>query len=543
MNCIECQRCCKWDNAVLSGDDIEAISSHLHLTPASFIDQYADADIELAHGVIAIRSDANGSGCIFLTDTGCSIYEVRPTKCAAFPRVEHLDAELSRICHIARDMDLEALTAKVSDCIKTSAFRFRGNVGYGIDYKLNKYFLLDEIGSLAVNDIICKGFVDIVNIAATYGVEQSMVSEDIALFLRQFIDNNSPNDQSEECHNDESFFSYFTENKIPLSATIEVTDACNEDCIHCYRPSPKREAWTIDLFTRTCAELSELGCLQIDFTGGEPFLKKGFVDYLKIADGHGFIISILTNATLIDDEAIRVLKNIKIRTIYVSLYSDIADIHDAITKLPGSFNTTVSTIRKLAKNNIPVFINAPIMAANKDSTAGIKRLADEIGLDVKFAYKITPSYNKSLQTKEMNVYSKQELMKNISDPKVALYSELIELKKSGQTVARDRIRYCDTGFRSITISPEGDIIPCTALRLGCGNITEAKIATLWAENTNMLYWREKGSLVKEECKSCSSYDFCEPCPAGYFAENNSLDGIDETTCGFGKIFNSCVTCS
>ncbi|PKO87347.1 MAG: hypothetical protein CVU16_15850 [Betaproteobacteria bacterium HGW-Betaproteobacteria-10] len=130
----------------------------------------------------------------------------------------------------------------------------------------------------------------------------------------------------------------------------------------------------------------------------------------------------------------------------------------------------------------------------------------------------------------------------INDPAVNLYSEIINTRKSGGIVRRDRIRTCDAGFRSITISPEGDIVPCTALRLKCGNIRDMEIAELWNTDNNMELWRNSGSLVKSQCKSCSSYDYCEPCPAGYFAENNSLDGIDDVTCGFGKTFSSCVSC-
>jgi radical SAM protein with 4Fe4S-binding SPASM domain len=439
-------------------------------------------------------------------------------------------------------MELKQLIEQVREALQTTAFRFKNDVGYGIDYKINKYFFLDEIGALIIQNIIEQGSVCAESIAKDYGVPPSLIIEDANLFLRQFIETNSPNCVPDEYCRDELFLSYFAERKIPISASIEVTEACNEHCIHCYRPTPKKEVWNAELFTQTCAELRELGCLQIDFTGGEPFLKKGFLDFLKIADQHGFIVSILTNATLISDEAIVTLRKIKLRNIYVSLYSDNAVIHDKITQLPGSFHTTVATIEKLVASNISVVINAPIMKANKESPSGIKALANRMGLEVKFAYKITASYNKSVSTEGINVYSKQELSKQINDPQVQLYSDLIALRKAGGTTKRDRIRTCDAGFRSITISPEGEIIPCTALRLKCGNITKDKISSLWVEDKNMQHWRNEGSLVKDGCMSCSSYDFCEPCPAGYFAEHNSLDGIDNTTCGFGKVFNSCVTC-
>ncbi|PKO87426.1 MAG: hypothetical protein CVU16_15765 [Betaproteobacteria bacterium HGW-Betaproteobacteria-10] len=323
-------------------------------------------------------------------------------------------AILRRQTNNARKMNIQPLIVEVNDKLKTSAFRFLETVGYGIDYKNNQYYFLDEIGSRIIKSLTEYGQVDIGSIAAEYDAPIELILEDTVAFLQGFLVCESDEKSLAIQSQDEAFLSYFSDNRIPLSATIEITEACNEHCVHCYRPEPSKEAWSVELFERTCIELKDIGTLQIDFTGGEPFLKKGFVEYLKIADKHGFILSILTNATLVTDDAIDVLKNAKVRNVYVSIYSSNPDIHDAITRLPGSFYQTVATIKKLTANNIPVFLNAPIMAINKDSPQGITALADSLGLEVKFAYKITESYNKKISTKKINVYSKDELSKQIN---------------------------------------------------------------------------------------------------------------------------------
>lgn len=438
----------------------------------------------------------------------------------------------------------------IQECIEATktalsetSFRFFDEFSYGIDYRKNNYFLLDETGSLFLKQIICDGKLDIQQISKSYNVHESIIEKDSIAFMQQLQQQshyghelNLGNEQEEQ------FLKFFTEKKIPITAIIEITEGCNEDCVHCYRPVPKKEVWTPELFEKICIQLRELGTLQLDFTGGEPFLKKNFPTYLDIADKHGFIISILTNGTLIQDDSIDFLSKIKTRMIYFSLYSNDAGIHDSITKLPGSFDKTISTINKLISKGVPASINSPIMEHNKDSVKGIKRLADDLRIDVKFAYKISKSYNPKRQFKGINVFSDEEFKKHIHDKEVSLYSEMINARKQGEIIQRNRIRTCDTGFRSITISPEGDVIPCTALRLKCGNVLENNLDYLWQSNPNLKLWREEGSLVKKQCKTCESYDYCEPCPAGYFTEHNSLDGIDEVTCGFGKTFSSCVSC-
>lgn len=439
-----------------------------------------------------------------------------------------------------------AISKAKKTILENTAFRFLNSSGYGINYKNGTYYFLDETGSFIIQNILSGNSINTESISKEFNVDESIVVNDFVNFLTQF-EESDPTGKSviniEASLNDENFLSYFTDNKIPLTTIIEITEACNEHCIHCYRPEPKKEYWTPERFSKICADLAKLGSLQIDFTGGEPFLKKEFAQYLKIADSYGFIISILTNSTLISDLDIELLRKIKLRSLYVSLYSSTPAIHDAITKLPGSFEKTLSTIKKLINFNLPVFINSPIMDVNKDCPEGIKKLVTSLGLDVKFTYKISESYSKKRDTKKLNIYSKNEMKRMINNTNVMLYSEIIEKKTKGEVQKRDRVRSCDTGFRSITISPEGDIIPCTALRMKCGNIAEINVQKLWHESEKLQYWRNEGSLVKNECKSCDSYDFCEPCPAGYYSKNGNLEGIDDVTCGFGKTFSSCVSCS
>jgi radical SAM protein with 4Fe4S-binding SPASM domain len=444
-----------------------------------------------------------------------------------------------------------SLDIAISNSLKTikynSSFRFFDGGGYGINFKNGAYYFLDETGAFIINSILSDKEINTAKISKDFAVEESIIIGDFVNFLNQFKSGTSSCEDQQidnSCNlNDETFLSYFSENKIPLTTIIEITEACNEHCIHCYRPEPKKEYWTPERFEKICSELVGLGSLQIDFTGGEPFLKKRFMEYLKIADSYGFIISILTNATLISDDDLDMLTRIKLRSLYVSLYSSDPFIHDAVTKLPGSFDKTIATIKKIKALDLPIFINSPIMDINKDNPEGIKNLVTNLGLDVKFTYKISESYSKKRDTKKLNIYSKNEMQRMINNSSVMLYSEIIEKKLTGKIQKRDRVRSCDTGFRSITISPEGDVVPCTALRMKCGNIAEAGVQKIWQESERLQYWRNEGSLVKNDCKSCESYDFCEPCPAGYFSKNGNLDGIDDITCGFGKTFSSCVSCS
>ena len=106
-------------------------------------------------------------------------------------------------------------------------------------------------------------------------------------------------------------------NKIPLSGTFELSPICNMDCKMCYVKMKKSEVEkvgrlrTTDEWIKIAEDAREAGMLFLLITGGEPLLYKGFKElYLKLVK-MGLIITINTNATLIDEEMADFLQNIR----------------------------------------------------------------------------------------------------------------------------------------------------------------------------------------------------------------------------------------
>ena len=97
------------------------------------------------------------------------------------------------------------------------------------------------------------------------------------------------------------------EKRIPINATIDVTHRCNNRCVHCYCSLPVNDEKAIseELSTEEIEklfdELRDMGCLWLLITGGEPLLRPDFRDIYLSAKRHGFIITVFTNGTLIDE--------------------------------------------------------------------------------------------------------------------------------------------------------------------------------------------------------------------------------------------------
>jgi organic radical activating enzyme len=132
---------------------------------------------------------------------------------------------------------------------------------------------------------------------------------------------------------------------------LELTNACNEHCPHCYNRSGPQRRDRRPLGRRQWQEVLEqaaaLGCSAVQFVGGEPLKVRFLPELVKRARSLGFRhIEIFTNATLLDDRWVDLCieNGVQIST---TVYSDDPAKHDAVTGLKGSHARTIGAIKKL----------------------------------------------------------------------------------------------------------------------------------------------------------------------------------------------------
>ena len=393
------------------------------------------------------------------------------------------------------------------------------------------FFRMEYIEKMSVNEIEKY-------ISTEYSVDPIIVRQDLMQFHNEIAsaqiiqkplsENHSPNRSIIQ----QVIFDRMSELIIPFSATIEITDKCNLNCIHCYRGDANRSFWTESSFYNALFELKSLGTMNLTITGGEPFAHPLINSFLNTTEQLGFVVSVQSNLLLLNDSIIDSLSKNAINDVSVSLYSTRADEHDAITQFPGSMQKTITNIKRLIENGIPVSINCPIMSINKNAMADMRKFADSLGIDIKFALKIIPSQYNNKHIENLNVFNKEFILSSMLNPKIELYkNELENIRESNPGK-----RYCQTGFRSITFDAQGNMLICNAYRKNCGSLKNTTVKNLWRNSSNLRQWREKTSLIREKCQKCDAYAYCEPCPAHSYTLTGDENNIDELTCLFGKDF-------
>src|SRR6266478_4147600 len=104
-----------------------------------------------------------------------------------------------------------------------------------------------------------------------------------------------------------SIHTHYFGQRAPLEAAIEVTRRCPLECQHCYNNLPmgdltaRNRELTKEEYAAILNELADMGVLWLLFTGGEIFARKDFLEIYTYAKQRGFLVTLFTNGTVINE--------------------------------------------------------------------------------------------------------------------------------------------------------------------------------------------------------------------------------------------------
>jgi MoaA/NifB/PqqE/SkfB family radical SAM enzyme len=172
--------------------------------------------------------------------------------------------------------------------------------------------------------------------------------------------------------------------RYPLACQWEITCRCNLRCIMCYtdcfnRPEKVRDELTTEEILRIMDELAEAGCLELALTGGEPLARPDFFKIYEHAKARGFLVTLLTNGTLITEEIADRLAALPPHRIEISLHGITEDTFEMVTQGRHSFQRCMRAIRLLLDRNLALVLKTTAMTVNHDEILAIKRYANGLG--------------------------------------------------------------------------------------------------------------------------------------------------------------------
>ncbi len=167
--------------------------------------------------------------------------------------------------------------------------------------------------------------------------------------------------------------------RTPLVASLSVTARCNLDCAYCDRSARLQKELPASRWRSILDELTDLGCVRISLTGGEPLLRPDLGQILDHALSLGLGVVLNTNGHLVG-------KNLDLVSRFHGVTTSLdgpAEVHDTL-RVPGSHDLVVDACREVRARSIPVTLYTVMSEENLGHMDYVLATAAEIGCDVIF---------------------------------------------------------------------------------------------------------------------------------------------------------------
>ncbi len=330
---------------------------------------------------------------------------------------------------------------------------------------------------------------------------------------------------------------------------IELTERCNNDCIHCCINLPAgdeaariRET-TTDRIKAILTEAASLGCLRVRFTGGEPLLRHDFEELYLFARRLGMRVIIFTNATLITPALADLLARVPpLAKIEITVYGMSAASYEAVSRSPGSFTRFRRGVELLLERNVPFILKSALLPPNRHEIDAFEAWCATIPWMDK-----PPSYSMFFDLR--NRRDDEEKSRLIAAMRLSPEDGLAVL-------ARDESGYRKTmrEFAEKFMGPPGDILfrcgagrglcidaygraqPCMGLRAPklsmdiAGCTSPSPLADALESFASLGEMRATNPAYLMRCANCFLKGLCEQCPAKSWSEYGTPDTPVEYLC-------------
>jgi radical SAM protein with 4Fe4S-binding SPASM domain len=306
---------------------------------------------------------------------------------------------------------------------------------------------------------------------------------------------------------------------VPLSVQLDLTYRCNERCIHCYLDHDDHGEMTTAEIKDLLDQMADAGVFYLTISGGEILMRRDFFEILEHARERTFCIKLKTNGVLIREKEAKRLRELGVETVQISIYSHRPEVHDAITKMPGSFRQSIDAVRFLRKQGLTVTMANVLMTQNTSDYMSVKALATE--LDAKFTIDptITPMMDGDRSILNLNVEQAllQEVFRN-----EALVGNVEEFCAPPRGVVEEDMDMlpCSAGHTACYVSPYGDVYPCVQFPLPTGNVRQTRFVDIWRNSPQFKEVRSITLRDMPSCSKCAHGGTCTRCPGLAYLEGN-----------------------
>lgn len=316
---------------------------------------------------------------------------------------------------------------------------------------------------------------------------------------------------------------------------------CNLRCVHCYAQSKDIEyknELTTEQGKELIDDLAKFGAPVILFSGGEPIMRPDLPQLAQYARSKGMRAVISTNGTLIDKKMAKVLKEIGLSYVGVSL-DGMRETNDKFRGVKGAFDLALQGMRNCLAEDIKVGLRFTINKKNvKDVPAIFDLLEKEKIPRVCFYHLVYAGRGSKLVKEDLTHEESRKTLDLIMDRTKAVHERgfpmevltvdnhcdgpyvYFRLLKEDPKRAADVYELLQmnqgnsSGIGIACVSWDGSVHADQFWRhYSFGNVKERKFSEIWTDTRNELMagLKNRKPLIKasaDRCARCKWFDIC-----------------------------------
>jgi mycofactocin radical SAM maturase len=318
--------------------------------------------------------------------------------------------------------------------------------------------------------------------------------------------------------------------RAPVNVTWEITEACNLSCLHCLSAGLRAEHRG-ELGFEECLDvvddLTAADVFQINFGGGEPFLREDFLDILEYAQQKGLTTCVSTNGTLLTDELVRRLAAMDGLFLQVSLDGATAETNDAI-RGAGTFGRVMTGVECLRRHGFGgLSLNMVVTRVNVGEIGAFGALAAALGAKARLS-RFRPAGAGCVVWDDYRLTRAQHL--ELSEF-LGEHTEVLTGDSFFSLVPESRrhlgLAMCGAAKMTMSIAPDGSAYPCAFLTdpsFLAGNVRLESPIAIFRDSSVFAALRANDNA---SCRVCARFSSCHGgCPAVAYFVTRSLGAGD-----------------
>lgn len=326
--------------------------------------------------------------------------------------------------------------------------------------------------------------------------------------------------------------------RAPLAGSLELTFRCNLRCQHCYvscghQGLPGMQELSADEIAGILDQIADAGALWLLITGGEPLLRRDFPEIWTYAKRKGFLLTLFTNGTLLDERTADLLAEWPPVNMEITLYGATPETYERVTGNPHAYLRVHRAIELLLERKLPLKLKTMVMTLNRHELTAMRDFAHSLDLDFRFDAALNGGLEGFDRPKQLRISPEEVVQLDLEDPERSREWPDLMARFLNIQIDSQYLYHCGAGIRGFHIDPYGELSLCLMARQPGYDLRQGTFQEGWSD----FLLKARMQTVEDHiiCNECQLAGVCHHCPGWAMLEHGNPHQPVEFLCQVARL--------